>query len=799
MSNPFETADMAEALPNPPSNPDKSEVKTEAQAEGTAGWGGKVKFEYELYTANTKEEREALEAAGQAPEWASKAEKYEWSDEYGDIGPEHPELEKQLFGGEFIVRTGNAFEKVKEVPVILESETHLKPIKTRPQFEDAGLHPVMLRNVKLCGYDVCTPVQAYCVPAILTGCDVFASAHTGSGKTAAFLVPILSKLMGKAKLLAAPRPNPATFDPTKDAVRAEPLVVIVTPTRELATQIFDEARRLCYRSMLRPSVVYGGVPLKEQRMDLQRGCDILIGTPGRLCDFMNQAHVLSLKRVKYTVVDEADEMLDLDWEEELKRVMHGGGNLAFECLYQPFKMLIMCADNNPDDDHVYMMFSATFPKGARELARQFLAEDHVRINVGRPGSTHDNIKQEVVYVAESEKNRALYDLLLSLPAARTMIFVNSKRICDQVDDYLYNLDLPSTSIHADRTQREREDALWGSSRAFRKGRTPLMVATGVSARGIDVKDVMHIINYDLPSTIHGGIQEYIHRIGRTARIGNTGLATSFYNEKNEDIAEMLVKTLLEAKQNVPDFLQTFIPEGFVPGQNVKLDFEDESDNSDDDKSSDKADMSTSKAANGDDVDDWGNPKTANGDHVDDWGESKDTTTDAQADVWKTTEDATSKNAEPDWGVPTPAEPAKVSASVPEKPKRAPHEENWGEPAQAKPAAVPAAVSEKPKRALAPHEENWGVSAQAKSAAVPASVPEKPKRAPHEENWVTATTDLGANKKPAQEKTVLAQNTWGANAAKSPAAPKVEAKPAAAKNDSWDIQPQRPIDPSRVNW
>lgn len=136
---------------------------------------------------------------------------------------------------------------------------------------------------------------------------------------------MLSKLMGKAKIMAAPRPNPATFDPATDSVRAEPLVVIVSPTRELATQIFDEARRFCYRSMLRPSVIYGGAPLREQVADLRRGCDVLIGTPGRLCDLMDRAHVLSLRRVRYTVVDEADEMLDLDWEEQLRRILHGGG------------------------------------------------------------------------------------------------------------------------------------------------------------------------------------------------------------------------------------------------------------------------------------------------------------------------------------------------------------------------------------------------------------------------------------------------------------------------------------------
>lgn len=156
------------------------------------------------------------------------------------------------------------------------------------------------------------------------------------------------------------------------------------------------------------------------------------------------------------------------------------------------------------------MFSATFPKGARSLAKEHLAHDHVRIRVGRAGSSSDNITQNVVFVEPSLKRKALIDLLLSTPPSRTLIFVNSKRTADEVDDFLYNTGFPCTSIHSDRTQREREDAI----RAFRTGKAPIMIATGVSARGLDIRNVMHIINYDLPSNQYGGIDEYIHRIGK---------------------------------------------------------------------------------------------------------------------------------------------------------------------------------------------------------------------------------------------------------------------------------------------
>lgn len=160
----------------------------------------------------------------------------------------------------------------------------------------------------------------------------------------------------------------------------------------------------------------------------------------------------------------------------------------------------------------YMMFSATFPKAARSIAQHHLAHDYVRIRVGRAGSTHMNIEQNIVYVDPSAKRQALLDLLYSRPPARTIVFVNSKRAADEIDDFLYNLGMPSSSIHSDRTQREREDAL----RAFRVGNVAILVATGVSARGLDIKNVMHVVNFDLPSASYGGIEEYTHRIGKSS-------------------------------------------------------------------------------------------------------------------------------------------------------------------------------------------------------------------------------------------------------------------------------------------
>ena len=184
----------------------------------------------------------------------------------------------------------------------------------------------MLENVKLCRYERPTPIQSYCIPALLTGHDVIAVAQTGSGKTAAFLIPILSKLMGKAAKLRAPRPSVAAdFTPRTQGVVAEPLVLIICPTRELSIQTFDEARRLCYRSMLRPCVAYGGGPRRDQMDELRKGCDILIGTPGRLIDFIQHGNLIKLKRVKYTVIDEADELVAPDWLEDMQRILDNSG------------------------------------------------------------------------------------------------------------------------------------------------------------------------------------------------------------------------------------------------------------------------------------------------------------------------------------------------------------------------------------------------------------------------------------------------------------------------------------------
>ncbi|KAI9163282.1 ATP-dependent RNA helicase ded1 [Paramyrothecium foliicola] len=537
------TQGLQEALPSD-SNPDHGDangINTDSAPQEAKqpvqGWEAQ---QPEDYTA------EAGVITTGAPDGCARV--YQWNDEFGDVGPSFPDLEIELFGApQDRQRTGLDFSAIETIEVHQEGPVKISPIQS---FRDAGLHPVMLENVGLSGYDNPTPIQKYTIPSILSGHDVIGVAQTGSGKTAAYLVPILSKLMGKAKKLAAPRPNPATFREGIDEVTAEPLVLIVAPTRELAVQIFNEARRFCYRSMLRPCVVYGGVPVKEQLNLLGKGCDILIGTPGRLVDFIQRPRNLTLRRLRYIIIDEADEMLDTDWSDDLRAILSGGeqdeGNVKFG------------------------LFSATFPKAARDLAKEYLASSHVRFRVGRAGSTTQNIRQIVLAAERHEKRDVLLKLLKGMPGVRTIVFVNSRQEADNLDDFLWNMGLPVTSIHSDRSQIEREAAM----RAFRSGKAPVLIATGVTSRGIDVRNVMHVINYDLPSMDHGGIEEYTHRIGRTGRIGHKGVATSLYGERDEPIASVLTRTLLETKQEIPDFLQGYVPEGEA-AENPK--FETESD------------------------------------------------------------------------------------------------------------------------------------------------------------------------------------------------------------------------------
>ncbi|KAJ8670108.1 hypothetical protein QAD02_001367 [Eretmocerus hayati] len=426
-------------------------------------------------------------------------------------------VELELFGER---STGINFSKYEDIPVDASGDDIPPHISS---FEEVKLTEIIKNSIELAGYDKPTPVQKYAIPIIINRRDVMACAQTGSGKTAAFLVPILNQIYE-----SGPIPAP----PNASRRKQYPLGLVLAPTRELATQIYVEARKFAYRSRMRPAVVYGGSNIGDQMRELDRGCHLLVATPGRLVDMLSRGKI-GLHNCRFLVLDEADRMLDMGFEPQIRRIVEG--------------------DNMPPTgERQTLMFSATFPKEIQMLARDFL-HNYIFLTVGRVGSTSENITQKIVWVDDHEKREYLLDLLSAnnfndpSEAPLTLIFVETKKGADTLEEFLHTLRFPVTSIHGDRSQHEREDAL----RSFRNGYTPILVATAVAARGLDIPHVRHVINFDLPSDV----EEYVHRIGRTGRMGNLGVATSFFNSKNSNLSRDLISLLAEANQEVPDWLE----------------------------------------------------------------------------------------------------------------------------------------------------------------------------------------------------------------------------------------------------
>jgi ATP-dependent RNA helicase DDX3X len=325
------------------------------------------------------------------------------------------------------------------------------------QFSTPPLDEHLCRNIELAHYKVPTPVQKYSIPIVMGGRDLMACAQTGSGKTGGFLFPILSQAF-----INGPSPVPANAASQFGRQRkAYPTSLILAPTRELVSQIFEESRKFAYRSWVRPCVVYGGADIGSQLRQIERGCDLLVATPGRLVDLIERGRI-SLQNIKYLVLDEADRMLDMGFEPQIRRIVEG-------------------EDMPSVQDRQTLMFSATFPRDIQMLARDFL-KDYIFLSVGRVGSTSENITQKVEYVEDVDKRSVLLDILHSNANGLTLIFVETKRMADSLSDFLINQNFPATSIHGDRTQRERERAL----EFFRNGRCPILVATAVAARKFNI-------------------------------------------------------------------------------------------------------------------------------------------------------------------------------------------------------------------------------------------------------------------------------------------------------------------------
>ncbi|XP_028902563.1 ATP-dependent RNA helicase DDX3X isoform X1 [Ornithorhynchus anatinus] len=471
--------------------------------------------------------------------WSDKSDEDDWSKPL----PPSDRLEQELFSGG---NTGINFEKYDDIPVEATGSNCPPHIES---FSDVEMGEIIMGNIELTRYTRPTPVQKHAIPIIKEKRDLMACAQTGSGKTAAFLLPILSQIYtdGPGEALRAMKEN-GRYGRRKQY----PISLVLAPTRELAVQIYEEARKFAYRSRVRPCVVYGGADIGQQIRDLERGCHLLVATPGRLVDMMERGKI-GLDFCKYLVLDEADRMLDMGFEPQIRRIVE--------------------QDTMPQKGIRHtMMFSATFPKEIQMLARDFL-DEYIFLAVGRVGSTSENITQKVVWVEESDKRSFLLDLLnatgkesydefqhrsgASGKDSLTLVFVETKKGADSLEDFLYHEGYACTSIHGDRSQRDREEAL----HQFRSGKSPILVATAVAARGLDISNVKHVINFDLPSDI----EEYVHRIGRTGRVGNLGLATSFFNERNINITKDLLDLLVEAKQEVPSWLENMAYEHHYKG------------------------------------------------------------------------------------------------------------------------------------------------------------------------------------------------------------------------------------------
>jgi len=348
-------------------------------------------------------------------------------------------------------------------------------------FSKLQLAEPIARAVAEMGYLEMTPIQEQAIPVVLSGKDVMGAAQTGTGKTAAFCLPLLQILL---------KHENASTSPARHPVRA----LVLLPTRELADQVAQQLKLYARFTQMRTAVVFGGMDMKPQSLELRGGVEILVATPGRLLDHIEAKNVV-LNQVEYVVLDEADRMLDIGFLPDLQRILS----------FLPKK-------------RTTLLFSATFSPEIKRLASSYL-QDPVTIEVARPNQTASTVSQHFYSVADDDKRAALRQLLKEKAIKQAFVFVNSKLGCARLARSLENDGLKTTALHGDKSQDERLKAL----EAFKAGSVDLLICTDVAARGLDIKDVPAVFNFDVPFNA----EDYIHRIGRTGRAGATGLAISF--------------------------------------------------------------------------------------------------------------------------------------------------------------------------------------------------------------------------------------------------------------------------------
>ncbi|KAF1010596.1 MAG: DEAD/DEAH box helicase [Burkholderia sp.] len=368
-------------------------------------------------------------------------------------------------------------------------------------FEQFGLAPDILKALVEQGYTTPTPIQAKAIPVVLSGRDVMGTAQTGTGKTASFSLPIIQLLLPQANRSASPARHP---------VRA----LILTPTRELANQVAANVHSYAKYTALRSAVVFGGVDMNPQMAELRRGVEILIATPGRLLDHVQQK-TANLGQVQMLVLDEADRMLDMGFLPDLQRIL----NLLTK-------------------QRQTLLFSATFSPEIKNLAATYLSNPQT-IEVARSNATATNVTQMVYEIAEGDKQAAVVKLIRDRSLKQVIVFCNSKIGASRLARQLQRDGVVATAIHGDRSQNERMQAL----EAFKRGEVEALVATDVAARGLDIAELPAVINFDLPFNA----EDYVHRIGRTGRAGASGdaLALCSPNERKQltDIEKLIKRDL----------------------------------------------------------------------------------------------------------------------------------------------------------------------------------------------------------------------------------------------------------------
>ncbi|KAF1959538.1 hypothetical protein CC80DRAFT_466442 [Byssothecium circinans] len=416
-----------------------------------------------------------------------------------------PKFEKSFYKEDPAVAARSEAEVTafrKEHQMTTRGERVPKPVTT---FDEAGFPPYVMNEVKAQGFAKPTAIQSQGWPMALSGRDVVGVAETGSGKTLTYCLPAIVHI--NAQPLLAPGDGP--------------IVLILAPTRELAVQIQQEISKFGKSSRIRNTCVYGGVPKGPQIRDLSRGVEVVIATPGRLIDMLESGKT-NLRRVTYLVLDEADRMLDMGFEPQIRKII---GQIR--------------------PDRQTCMWSATWPKEVRQLASDY-QKDFIQVNIGSMDlSANHRIQQIVEVVTDFEKRDRMskhLETIMSDKDNKVLIFTGTKRVADEITRFLRQDGWPALSIHGDKQQNERDWVL----NEFKTGNSPIMVATDVASRGIDVRNITHVLNYDYPNNS----EDYVHRIGRTGRAGAKGTAITFFTTENSKQARDLISILTESKQQI---------------------------------------------------------------------------------------------------------------------------------------------------------------------------------------------------------------------------------------------------------